>query len=90
VLRYARWWYNDDLDSDPFDVEVSNDDGASWVLIERVINLSGGWVERSVYLTDYITLTSQMKVRFSAMDNPNNSIDEGGVDAVKIFEVQCE
>jgi len=31
-----------------------------------------------------------MKVRFSAMDNPNNSTDEGGVDAVKIFEVQCE
>jgi hypothetical protein len=31
----------------------------------------------------------RIKVRFSAMDNPNNSIDEGGVDAVKVFDVQC-
>lgn len=89
VLRYARWWYNDDLDFDPFDVEVSNDDGGSWVLIERAVNLSGGWVERSVYLKDYITLTAQMKIRFSAMDNPNNSLDEGGVDAFEVFEIEC-
>jgi hypothetical protein len=90
VFKYARWWYNDDLDSDPFDVMVSNDNGVTWTMVEHVVNLSGGWVERTVYLKDYITLTSQMKVRFSATDNPNNSTDEGGVDAVKIFEVQCD
>ncbi|HVP12253.1 MAG TPA: hypothetical protein VMV94_13830 [Phycisphaerae bacterium] len=89
VLRYARWWYNDDLDSDPFDVEVSNDNGATWTMIEHVVNLSGGWVPRTVYLKDYITLTSQMKIRFSATDQPNNSLDEAGVDAVKIFDVHC-
>ncbi len=49
-----------------------------------------GWVEQVVYITDYITpLKNQMKVRFSAMDNPNNSKDEGGVDAVEIFDVEC-
>ena len=72
------------------DVEVSNDDGDSWVLIEQVTNLTGGWVEREVHLTDYIALTGQMKLRFSAMDNPNDSIDEGGVDAVYIFDSPCE
>jgi hypothetical protein len=89
VLRYARWWSNDDQDSDPFDVEVSNDDGGSWVLIERAVNLPAGWVERSVNLNGYITLTAQMKIRFSAMDNPNNSVDEGGVDAFEVFDVEC-
>jgi hypothetical protein len=90
VFRYARSWANDDFDSDPFDVEVSNDGGLTWTRIERVVNTSGGWVKREAYLTDYITLTAQMKVRFSAMDNPNNSIDEGGVDAVRIFDIHCQ
>ncbi len=90
VLRYARWWSNDDQDGDPFDVEVSNDNGESWVLVERVVNIPPGWVVRDVHLTDYVTLTDQMQVRFSCMDNPNDSVDEGGVDAVSIFDVACE
>ncbi|HVP12593.1 MAG TPA: C25 family cysteine peptidase [Phycisphaerae bacterium] len=89
ILNYARWWYNDDLDSDPFDVEISNNNGASWRLIERVVNLRGGWVQRNVHIKDYVTLTSQMKLRFSAKDNPNNSVDEGGVDAVYIYNLSC-
>ena len=89
VLRYARWWANDDQDGDPFDVEISNDDGGSWVLIENVINIEPGWVERSIYIADYLTPTATMKVRFSAADVPNNSKDEGGVDAVEVFDVTC-
>jgi hypothetical protein len=90
MLRYARWWANDDQDGDPLDVEISNDDGGSWTLIERVTNIPPGWVERTVYISDFITPTSLMKIRFSAMDNPNNSKDEGGVDAVRVFDIQCE
>jgi hypothetical protein len=91
VFKYARYWYNDDLDNDPFDVEVSNDGGVTWTLIERVVNLHGGWVETTVNLNGYITLTSQMKVRFSAKDAlPAISVDEAAVDAVKIFEVLCD
>jgi hypothetical protein len=92
VCRYARWWSNDDQDADPFDVEVSNDGGANWVLIERVTNIGvpTTWIFREVHLTDFTTLTDQMQIRFSATDNPNNSVDEGGVDAVTIFDVECE
>jgi hypothetical protein len=91
VLRYARWWANDDQDGDPMDVEISNDDGGTWYPVETVTNIPPGWVDRSVYITDYVTpLTSLMKVRFSVMDNPNNSKDEGGIDAFEVFEVQCD
>jgi subtilisin family serine protease len=89
TLRYARWWANDDQDSDPFDVEVSNDGGATWALIERVVNVPPGWVEREVRLDDYTSLTRAVVVRFSAMDRPNNSVDEGGVDAVRIMGISC-
>jgi hypothetical protein len=90
VLRYARWWSNDDQDSDPMDVEISNDDGITWYPIETVTNVENEWFYKAFYITDYVTpLTNQMKVRFSVMDEPNNSKDEGALDAFEVFEVQC-
>jgi hypothetical protein len=93
MLSYARWWHNDDHDGDPFDVEISNDDGVSWVLIEHVVDPeddpAGDWVDRSVRISDFVTPTSQVKVRFSAMDSPNNSVSEGGVDAFSIVDFYC-
>jgi serine protease AprX len=89
TLRYARWWANDDQDSDPLDVEISNDGGATWTLIERVVNVPPHWVERTVRISDYTALTSAVVLRFSAMDRPNNSMDEAGVDAVLITDFTC-
>jgi hypothetical protein len=94
VIRYARWWRNDDQDEDPLDVEISNNGGGTWTLIERVAYGEGDpvedWVERTIHVRDYITpLTSQMKIRFSVQDAPNNSIDEGGIDAIRVDDIYC-
>jgi hypothetical protein len=89
ILRYARWWANDDQDADPFDVEISSDGGTNWVMIEHVINIPDGWVFKEWNVEDFITPTAEMKVRFSCMDNPSNSIDEGGVDTFQVFAVEC-
>jgi hypothetical protein len=48
------------------------------------------WLQATYYLTDYVALTDQMKVRISAEDIPNNSKDEGAIDAVEVFDVTCE
>jgi hypothetical protein len=88
VLTYARWFANDDEDEDRLDVEISDDDGASWVLIESVAN-NPAWVEQTFRVVDYVALTSQVKVRFSTADNPNNSITEAAVDAFSIGEFSC-
>ncbi len=91
VLRYARYWANDDQDGDPMNVEISNNAGGTWFPVETVANLENEWFEHAVYITHYITvLTDQMQVRFSVEDVPNNSIDEGGIDAFEVFEVECE
>ena len=91
VLSYARWFTCDDALSptqDFLDVEVSNDDGASWTLIESVAHTQG-WVERTIQLADYVELTSQVRIRFSVTDNPNDSKTEAGVDAVEVFYLAC-
>jgi len=90
VLRYARWWGNDDMEGDPYDVEISNDDGQTWHLIETVADLPESWFEHEACIINYITpLTNEMRVRVSAMDNPNDSKVEGGFDAFEVFEVLC-
>lgn len=88
TLDYARWFFNDDNDVDRLDVHVSNDGGGTWTLVESVPH-AGGWVPRSVQLEDFLTLTSQMRVRFSATDNPNDSVTEAAIDAVSIGTFQC-
>ena len=90
ILRLAYWWANDDQDGDPLNIEVSNDGGDTWTLIETIANVPPQWFEWSAHLTDYTTLTTEMKVRVSVSDNPNNSIDEGGIDAVEVFDVLCD
>ncbi len=91
VLRYARWFSNDDQDADRLEVEVSADGGASWTLLESVgdSGASAGWVERTFRLADYVPLTSDVRVRFSATDNPNNSVTEAAVDAVQVLDLSC-
>jgi len=83
TVSYARWFGNDDGDGDRLDVECSSDGGATWVAVESVGN-TGGWSEASWSIADYVPLTSQFQVRFSATDNPNDSITEAAIDAFRI------
>ncbi len=87
-VGYARWFTNDTHDGDALTVEISNDNGASWVTVETVPD-TAGWVYRTVNISDFVAATAQVKLRFSAVDNPSNSITEAGVDAFQITAVGC-
>lgn len=90
VVEYRRWYFNDDGD-DPFTVEISNDGGATWTLVESVMftGSENQWVSRRFAVSNLIAPTANMVLRFSATDNPNNSITEAGVDHVVIRRVHC-
>lgn len=89
VVSYARWFTNDDNDADRLDVEISNDGGASWALLESVGG-GVGWQEASFRIADFIAPTNQMRFRFSATDNPNDSVTEAGIDALRIIDYLCD
>jgi agmatine deiminase len=89
ILSYAYWWSNDDQDGDPFTVAISNDDGGSWIELTTYTNIPEGWYEDEFHVNAYIEPTSTMKIRFSAHDIGGASIDEGGVDAVQVYEFSC-
>jgi hypothetical protein len=89
-ISYARWFTNDDGDIDRFTVEASNNGGTSWTTVASVSGSAiGSWVETSFSLQDFVTPTSQVRVRFAATDNPNDSVTEAGLDDFVVERVDC-
>jgi subtilisin family serine protease len=90
ILSYQRWFTNDDQDIDRLTVEISNNGGTTWTLVESVPGTgSGSWVQREVRVADYVTPSGQVRLRFSVADNPNDSVTEAAIDDVRIREVVC-
>ena len=92
VISYLRWYYNNDADGpqgEPFLVQVSNDGGGSWSEVESFPRSAGGWLENSFRISDILPPTSQMVVRFAAVDSPDNSFVEAGVDNFKAERFEC-
>ncbi|MFK7760444.1 MAG: GC-type dockerin domain-anchored protein [Phycisphaerales bacterium] len=107
-VSYWRWFDNTGSGvgsgggEDTFLVEVSDDGGVSWELLEEVGPNSpesvGGWffVEFDLIQTlaqnevqDFDFSTSQLQLRFIAQDLMNSSVIEAGIDGVSVSELVC-
>ncbi|QDV05279.1 Carboxypeptidase T precursor [Planctomycetes bacterium Poly30] len=93
-LRYARWYSNSTGSApgaDVFQVDLSDDGGASWVAADVVgpagAGTSGGWIEAEVDIAQYVSLTSNVRARFIASDLGAGSIVEAAIDDVEIVVV---
>ncbi len=91
IVEYYRWFYNGTTINDTFFVEVSNNNGTSWVRVETVTftGSENQWVRRSFRVGDYVTPSAQVRIRFGTVDNPNDSICEAGVDHIIIRRIEC-
>ncbi len=88
TVSWSRWFSNDDGDDDLI-AQISDDGGSTWIQLESVTGGSGGWVETSHLINDFITPTSTVRFRFIVADVPNNSVTEAGIDAFHIEELGC-
>lgn len=96
-ITYYRWYSNaigNTPGSDTFVIEISNDNGLTWVTLETVgpagNEVSGGWHRKSFEISDFLAPTNQMRIRFNASDLGQGSLVEAGVDGVSIILVQCD
>ena len=78
-----NWYYSRDGD-DNYKIDVSNDNGTTWTNVYSSSSSLTGWAEIVFTVGDYVTPTSQVKVRFSAQDQPNNDIVEAGLDDFRV------
>ncbi len=86
-FRYYRWTYASPAD-DALLVEISNDNGQTWTLVESVPH-APAWTRRQFRVADFVTPTDQVRLRFSAYDNPNNSTTEAAIDDVQVIASTC-
>ena len=90
---YAAWLSNSfggSPNNDPLDIEISNNNGGSWILFERIGPQSQDvWRYTTKRIADVITPTTQMRLRFVIGDDGPGSVVEGGVDAVRIEILTC-
>jgi len=84
LLQYAYWLYNSTGD-DSLTVAVSGNGGSTWVTARTYTGLTGGWLEDTVDLGSFIAPSSNVRIRFSVSDNPNNSITEAAIDDVCVI-----
>ncbi|MEM7306734.1 MAG: M14 family zinc carboxypeptidase [Planctomycetota bacterium] len=83
-ISYARWFANLSTEDDIFLVSISNDDGASWVTLEAVDTNQNQWTEVSFNVPDFLPQTDEMRLRFIAEDDPNNSLVEAAIDELLV------
>lgn len=96
TVSYWRWYSNDEGSapgSDVFRVDLSNDNGGSWVNVETVgpagVEASGGWFQHEFVVNSIVTPTSTMRLRFVASDLGADSVVEAAIDDVTITRVTC-
>lgn len=97
TFAYWRWYSNSaggGPNADIFVIDISNDDGASWINLETIgpsgPGTSGGWIENSFQLASVIAPTAQIRLRFIAEDINTGSLIEAAVDDLRVTAVVCE
>lgn len=95
-ISYWRWFDNSvSAIDDSFKVDVSNNNGTSWVNVETIgpgnsqIGVDGAWIYHEIVLSDFVPITSQVKLRFVASDTGSGSVLEAGVDDFQIRGTRC-
>lgn len=95
-ITYWRWYSNtagSAPNADIFVIDISNNNGASWVNAETVgptgPQTSGGWFQHTFRIADFVTPTAQIKLRFVASDFGDGSIVEALIDDFQLYDLDC-
>ncbi|QDU69540.1 M12 family metallo-peptidase [Engelhardtia mirabilis] len=95
IISYYRWYSNDTggaSNADVFEVEVSN--GGPWVNVETVgptgAGTSGGWIYHDFTVSDFVSPSANVQVRFRAADEGAGSLIEAGVDDFSVDRLSCD
>ncbi|MCH2161545.1 MAG: hypothetical protein MK085_06685 [Phycisphaerales bacterium] len=93
LVSYLRWYSNDfgaDPNNDVMPIEISNNGGSSWTLLENVTENAGAWVYREFLIDEFVTPTNTMQLRFIAGDLNAGSVVEAGIDNLRIGSIFCK
>lgn len=91
VVTWAQWYDNTGSNTggspgaDVFVVEISNDFGNNWVLVDEAgpsdSSSVGGWILQEIQVSSFVEPTNQVVLRWIACDNGEGSVIEAAIDA---------
>ena len=91
-LDFERWFASLP-ESAPADdvllVEASSDDGQSWTPVAQVRH-ANAWIVSRIELSGALSLSEQMRLRFTVKDDPDNGLTEALVDELRIYVLSAE
>ncbi|MCH7886023.1 MAG: S8 family serine peptidase [Planctomycetes bacterium] len=89
-ISYARWFHWSGSGKEDFlTVELSRDDGDTWMLVETVAT-GDEWATHRFRLSDFPDVNgNELRVRFSTEDSPNDSLTEAAVDEFLVQALSC-
>jgi hypothetical protein len=97
TISYWRWFSNNQGASpneDVMTVQISNNGGSTWTNVEVVgptgPQAGGGWYFHEFSVTNFVSLTSNMRMRFRPADAGSGSIVEAALDDFQIRTIECE
>ncbi|MFK7884719.1 MAG: GC-type dockerin domain-anchored protein [Phycisphaerales bacterium] len=89
IVSFAEWHESND-GGDFFTVEFSTNNGASWTLVNSSSsNGTSQWVTTEYRVSDFVSTSGTLRVRFGSRDIGSASITESGVDAFEVIDVVC-
>ena len=91
-ISYSRWYSNNAgaaPNADSMPVSITNDDGDTWFTVELVTENANSWVRKTIRVSDFVTPTDQVRLRFVASDFNDGSLVEAGVDEVLVTVLEC-
>jgi Zn-dependent metalloprotease len=96
IISFAIWYdnrcYDGQIAGDMLYIWLSNDDGDTWTLAEVVgpnPAFEEIWQEHEFVISDVITPTSQMRLRFEFGDTGLPTCAEAAVDAIQVIQFAC-
>lgn len=94
-IQFAVWYSNATGAApygDVFRIYITNDNGGIWTaakVLGPVQYANGGWFVHSLWVGDFVSPSSQMRIRFEASDDANGSVVEAALDAFKVTTYNC-
>lgn len=97
AISYKRWYSNHggaNPFNDIFEVDISNDGGLTWTNVETVgpsgQQVMGGWYANQLLVSDFVTPTDQVQLRFIASDYDPQALVEAAVDNFRLNIIACD
>jgi len=97
TIGYWRWFasyfptgigigHNGPDINDYLAVLISNDNGTNWTPVDTTRGMLNEWEECAIRVADFVTPTTQVKLRFVATDGGNATTCEAGIDDLVAYD----